>query len=69
MSPVQITEAIRRYGVADATTSLLVVRISSPEPEGVQQAMTSVVSGTFSPLDQLPNITDWPTVKRVDPFL
>ncbi|KAM5540629.1 hypothetical protein V8D89_005660 [Ganoderma adspersum] len=59
-----ISEAIRRYGVSDSTTSLIVVRISSPDLDDVQQRMTSVVTGTLSPLSGLPEITDWSTVKK-----
>ncbi|PIL36534.1 hypothetical protein GSI_00223 [Ganoderma sinense ZZ0214-1] len=56
--------SIRRYGVSDTATSLIVVRISSPDLPDVQQLMTSVVSGTLSSLNQLPEITDWGTVKK-----
>ncbi|KAI0368477.1 CGI-121-domain-containing protein [Pilatotrama ljubarskyi] len=59
-----ITEAIRRYGVADATSSLIVVRISSPDLENVEQRMVSVVDGTLAPLDELARITDWASVKK-----
>ncbi|KAI8984890.1 CGI-121-domain-containing protein [Trametes punicea] len=59
-----ITEAIRRYGIADATTSLIAVRISSSDMNNVQQRMSSVVDGTLTPLDQLAQITDWATVKK-----
>ncbi|OSD01986.1 CGI-121-domain-containing protein [Trametes coccinea BRFM310] len=59
-----ITEAIRRYGVADATTSLIVVRIASPDLNDVQQRMNAVVEGTLTPLDQLAQITDWASVKK-----
>ncbi|KAI0706891.1 CGI-121-domain-containing protein [Cerioporus squamosus] len=59
-----ITEAIRRYGVADTTTALIVVRICSPELENVEQRMRAVVSGTLSPLNALTDITDWASVKK-----
>ncbi|EJF55777.1 CGI-121-domain-containing protein [Dichomitus squalens LYAD-421 SS1] len=59
-----ISEAIRRYGVADSTTSLIVVRISSPHLSNVQELMSRVVTGTLSPLEDLSNITDWTTVKK-----
>ncbi|KAI0352537.1 CGI-121-domain-containing protein [Trametes cingulata] len=59
-----ITEAIRRYGVADATASLIVVRISSPELNNVEQLMGSVVDGTLTPLNELARITDWASVKK-----
>ncbi|KAI0333470.1 CGI-121-domain-containing protein [Cubamyces sp. BRFM 1775] len=59
-----ITEAIRRYGVGDATTSLIVVRIASPDLDNVEQRMTSVVEGTLAPLDDLAKVTDWSSVKK-----
>ncbi|KAI1792501.1 CGI-121-domain-containing protein [Ganoderma leucocontextum] len=59
-----ISEAIRRYGVSDTTTSLIVVRISSPGLDTVQHLMSSVISGTLSSLDGLPDITDWTTVRK-----
>ncbi|RPD62153.1 CGI-121-domain-containing protein [Lentinus tigrinus ALCF2SS1-7] len=59
-----ITEAIRRYGVADTTTALIVVRICSPELNDVEKRMSAVVSGTLSSLDALVDITDWASVKK-----
>ncbi|RDX44704.1 CGI-121-domain-containing protein [Lentinus brumalis] len=59
-----ISEAIRRYGVADTTAALIVVRICSPELENVEQLMRTVVSGKLSPLDGLADITDWSSVKK-----
>ncbi|KAI0637580.1 CGI-121-domain-containing protein [Trametes polyzona] len=59
-----ITEAIRRYGVADATTSLFVVRISPPDLDNVEKRMSSVVEGTLVPLDHLTRITNWASVKK-----
>ena len=60
----QISEAIRRYGLADNTSSLIVVRITSPDLGSVKELMSSVVSGTLSPLEELSNITDWASVKK-----
>ncbi|KAH9887742.1 CGI-121-domain-containing protein [Cubamyces lactineus] len=59
-----ITEAIRRYGVGDATTSLIVVRIASPGLDNVEQRMASIVDGTLAPLDDLAKVTDWASVKK-----
>ncbi|KAI0666172.1 CGI-121-domain-containing protein [Trametes maxima] len=59
-----ITEAIRRYGVADATTSLIVVRIASPDLDKVEERIGAVVDGTLSPLGQLAEITDWASIKK-----
>lgn len=63
----QITEAIRRYGVADATKSLIVVRICSPDldREDVKGQMQKVVEGTLVSLDELSDITDWASIKKV----
>jgi EKC/KEOPS complex subunit CGI121/TPRKB len=62
---VQISEAIRRYGVADTSTNVLVVRITSPELQDVGARMLSVVSGTISPLEDLAGITDWASIRKV----
>ncbi|EIW62280.1 CGI-121-domain-containing protein [Trametes versicolor FP-101664 SS1] len=61
-----ITEAIRRYGVADATKSLIVVRICSPDldREDVKGQMQKVVEGTLVSLEELSNITDWASIKK-----
>ncbi|KAM5540633.1 hypothetical protein V8D89_005664, partial [Ganoderma adspersum] len=64
---MSLSEAIRRYGVSDniTFTSLFVVRISSPDPDNVQQLMSSLIFGILSPLNNLVEITDWGTVKKV----
>ncbi|KAF8632428.1 hypothetical protein AX17_004869 [Amanita inopinata Kibby_2008] len=61
-----ITEAIRRYGVSDDLTSLLVVHICGPDltQAEAQAKMSQVVPGTIVPLNALETITDWTTVKR-----
>ncbi|KAF4574507.1 hypothetical protein EYR36_005849 [Pleurotus pulmonarius] len=61
-----ITEALRRYGVSDTTTTLLVVRIDGPDlqPEQIKRDIDAIVSGEILPLDQLQDITDWHTVKK-----
>ncbi|EPQ59754.1 CGI-121-domain-containing protein, partial [Gloeophyllum trabeum ATCC 11539] len=59
-----ISEAIRRYGVSDACTSLLVIRIDSPELQGVQEKMEAVVSGQMVPLAHLSSLVDWASVKK-----
>ncbi|PVF93536.1 CGI-121-domain-containing protein [Serendipita vermifera] len=60
-----ISEAIRRFGVADSSSSLVVVLVSlddTPESIDVERSMKSVVQGELSPLDQLP--TDWTAIKK-----
>ena len=64
MHDAQITEAIRRYGVADTTTSLIVVRIGPSDLSNVEQSINAVVSGKLSPLEELSTITDWASVKK-----
>ncbi|KZT21228.1 CGI-121-domain-containing protein [Neolentinus lepideus HHB14362 ss-1] len=59
-----ISEAIRRYGVSDGCTSLLVIRIDSSELQDVEAKMGSVVSGQLVPLTQLGTLTDWAAVKK-----
>ena len=65
MRRAQISEAIRRYGVADTTSSLIVVRICSPTLDNVEQRMASVVLGELSSLAELASVTDWASVKKV----
>ncbi|KAF5364055.1 hypothetical protein D9756_000989 [Leucocoprinus leucothites] len=61
-----ITEAIRRYGVSDATTSLLVVRIDggTTPPIEMESKVKKVVDGGLVPLSQLQEVTDWSTIKK-----
>ena len=66
-APTQISEAIRRYGVSDGSTSLLVVRICAPQvgEEQARAAAGAVVQGEKRPVDELPNVVDWAAVKKV----
>ncbi|KAI0057743.1 CGI-121-domain-containing protein [Artomyces pyxidatus] len=59
-----ISEAIRRYGVSDSSSALLVVRIGSPDLKDVESLMRAIVDGTLSPLADLAALTDWSTVKK-----
>lgn len=61
---VQITEAIRRFGVSDTATSLFVVRVGGPGTS-IEDDMKAVVAGDVLPLADLPKLTDWATVKKV----
>lgn len=65
MLHTQITEAIRRFGVSDTTTSLLVVRVGPPGETDTENSMKAVVSGDLLPLTDLPMLTDWATVRKV----
>ncbi|KAJ7081371.1 CGI-121-domain-containing protein [Mycena belliarum] len=61
-----ITEAMRRYGVSDTTSALVVVRIAGPEllPASVEADMDAVVTGTKASFAALHDLTDWPAVKK-----
>ncbi|KAG6816906.1 hypothetical protein H0H87_001859 [Tephrocybe sp. NHM501043] len=55
-----ITEALRRYGISDKTTAVIVVSI-----EGVPGAkMGAGIAGTLSPLSALDGLTDWAAVRK-----
>lgn len=68
-NPHQITEAIRRFGVSDTATSLVVVSVSKDkenlQDESVESAMKSSVDGELVPMDSLREITDWAVIKKV----
>ncbi|KAI0052648.1 CGI-121-domain-containing protein [Auriscalpium vulgare] len=59
-----ITEAIRRYGVSDASTALLVVRIGPADLTDVEALMQVVVDGIVTPLEDLSRYTDWTAIKK-----
>ncbi|THH16927.1 hypothetical protein EW146_g3798 [Bondarzewia mesenterica] len=59
-----ITEAIRRYGVSDTSTALLVVRVASPDLQDVEGKMRAIVEGNIRPLSELDTLTDWPVIKK-----
>ncbi|KAI0301938.1 CGI-121-domain-containing protein [Multifurca ochricompacta] len=59
-----ITEALRRYGVSDDSTALLVIRIDPLDFLVVQDRMGSVVEGTLAPILELAGLTDWAAVKK-----
>ncbi|KAI0273122.1 CGI-121-domain-containing protein [Russula aff. rugulosa BPL654] len=59
-----ITEALRRYGVSDDSTALLVIRIDPLDLSDVKSRMSAVVEGTHVPISQLADLTDWIAVKK-----
>ena len=66
----QISDAIRRFGVNDKTTILVVVKVLSglPDEESKKStlaAMQAVIEGELLPLSSLPDFTDWIAVKKV----
>ena len=60
---LQISEAIRRYGISDSTTSLLVVEIGTTPSH--RDKIKATVNGTVSPFSRLSEITDLATIKKV----
>ena len=60
---LQISEAIRRYGISDSTTSLFVVEIGGLPSH--HDKVNAIVNGTVSPFSRLSGITDWATIKKV----
>ncbi|KAF8554973.1 CGI-121-domain-containing protein [Imleria badia] len=57
-----ISEAIKRYGVSDTTTDLIVMHIASWEREDILERMRNVVDGELDLLANVSQLTDWPTV-------
>ncbi|KAJ7580213.1 CGI-121-domain-containing protein [Mycena floridula] len=58
-----ISEAIRRYGVSEASTALILVRISDSENWDGQARMDEIVGTTATPLEDLKKVTDWAKIK------
>ena len=66
----QISDAIRRFGVSDKTTVLLVVKIHSglqddESKKSILAAMQAAVEGELISLSSLSDFTDWTAVKKV----
>ncbi|PFH44883.1 hypothetical protein AMATHDRAFT_44276 [Amanita thiersii Skay4041] len=61
-----ISEAIRRYGVSDISTALLVVRVCGPDLSAsqAQEQLDKIVQGTLVPFALLDSLTDWDTIKK-----
>ncbi|KAI9572472.1 kinase binding protein CGI-121-domain-containing protein [Boletus coccyginus] len=57
-----ITEGIKRYGVSDATTDLIVMHIAGWEREDILKRMLEVVDGELDLLANVVQVTDWETV-------
>ena len=60
---LQISEAIRRFGISDSTTSLFVVEIGALPSQ--LDKIKAIVDGVVSPFSRLSEITDWATIKKV----
>ncbi|KAG0698011.1 kinase binding protein CGI-121-domain-containing protein [Suillus ampliporus] len=59
-----ITEAIRRYGVSDASTTLVLVRVDVSDIPDIQRRMCDIVQGSIVPFEALGQMTDWSTIKK-----
>ncbi|KAJ8592154.1 CGI-121-domain-containing protein [Rhizopogon salebrosus TDB-379] len=59
-----ITEAIRRYGVSDTSTTLIVIRIGFSDIPDIQRRMCDIVQGSLVPFQALEQMTDWSTIKK-----
>ncbi|KAF9468757.1 CGI-121-domain-containing protein [Collybia nuda] len=61
-----ISEAIRRYGISEASTDLIVVRISGPEASttAIRESISRVVIGVETTLTMLSQLTDWASVRK-----
>jgi EKC/KEOPS complex subunit CGI121/TPRKB len=56
---------LRRYGVSDGSTALLVIRIDPLEDLDVKSRMSAVINGDLAPISELADLTDWSAVKKV----
>ena len=66
----KITDALRRYGVSDTSTSLFAIRVGPASTEDISESsvlsqMEAVVNGGLKPLDALVEITDWAAIRKV----
>lgn len=62
-----ITDSIRRHGLADSTTELIVVRVGSDEvgQATVWRRIEAVVRGELVPLAEVQGGVDWARVDKV----
>ncbi|KAG2130451.1 CGI-121-domain-containing protein [Suillus bovinus] len=59
-----ITEAIRRYGVSDESTTLIIVRVDVSDTPHLQRRMCDIIQGCMVPFQALGKITDWSIIKK-----
>ncbi|KAG1856305.1 CGI-121-domain-containing protein [Suillus tomentosus] len=59
-----ITEAIRRYGVSDESTTLIVARVDVSDTPDLQCRMCDVIQGCMVPFQALVKMTDWTIIKK-----
>ncbi|WVW80228.1 hypothetical protein I302_102206 [Kwoniella bestiolae CBS 10118] len=62
-----ITDSIRRHGISDTTTNLVVVKFTGPHTnqESVYQSIADVVQGNLVGWDQIQKKTDWGRVDKI----
>ncbi|TDL14659.1 CGI-121-domain-containing protein [Rickenella mellea] len=59
-----ITEALRRFGISDSSTAIVVARVGPQSDRSViEEQMREVIQGRLVPLD-LHNLTDWSAIKK-----
>ncbi|KAF7320821.1 hypothetical protein HMN09_00168600 [Mycena chlorophos] len=61
-----ISEAMRRYGVSETTTALVLVRVAGPDlpASDIQIAMDAAVKGKRVLMEELESVTDWGAIKK-----
>lgn len=59
----QITDSLKRFGVSDGISAVLVARFNATADELVR--IRDAVKGTETPLDKLPSLTDAAQLKKV----
>jgi EKC/KEOPS complex subunit CGI121/TPRKB len=71
LTPTQIAESFRRFGITTSTTSLLIIKVSTPSSPAsaseVQAHLTSSIEGEQVPFEDsvLAKMTDVPRVKKI----
>ena len=64
-----ISEAIKKFGISNTTSAVLIVRFGDGEQEEVWNAMDNVVEGELAPLSTLDGgeLVDWKALDKVCP--
>jgi EKC/KEOPS complex subunit CGI121/TPRKB len=71
LTPTQIAESFRRFGITTSTTSLLIIKVSTPSSPAsaseVQAHLASSIEGQQVPFEDsvLAEMTDVPRVKKI----
>jgi len=65
-SNLKITEALRRYGISNTSTDVIVVRIDTTDATAldIESKAKSVIKGRLASLDELSAVTDWNSIKK-----